>query len=151
MAYADPLDPLTPPGSEGMVTGDDRIRELKRAIIQRLLSVFVDVDVDPMQLKTSAIGSTVGFVNIATAVAQVILTMPAADALYMIFAFVEAGSSNDVSFAWARASSAGNYAIWGETKPAGSLMALTIAGADIRATQTTGANKTIHSVVLRVY
>ena len=55
MPYADPLDPLTPPGSEGMVQGDDRIRELKRALIQRLLSIVVDVDAVPLQLKTTAI------------------------------------------------------------------------------------------------
>lgn len=151
MAYVDPLDPLTPAGSDGIVNGDDRIRELKRALIQRLSTVFVDTNADPLQLKTTAIGAQSEFTNIATAVAQVILTMTAQDALYMVFAFVEAGNSADVSFAWARSSTAANYTLWGETKPAGSLVALTSVGADILATQTTGSNKDIHSVVLRVY
>lgn len=151
MAYADPLDPVTPAGSEGLVNGDDRIREMKRAIIQRLLSVFVDVDVDPLQLKITAISSQLVFANIATAVAQDVLTMTAADSLYMIFAFTEGNASADTSFAWARSSSADNYSLWGETKPAGSLMALTIVGAAVQATQTTGANKNIYAVILRVF
>lgn len=151
MPYADPLDPLTPGGSAGLVDGDDRIREMKRAIIQRLGSIVVDVDANPLQLKTTALGTQGVYANIATAVAQAILVMTAVDALYMIFSWVEGGPATDVTFGYARSSVNATYALWGETKPAANFIALSIAGATINATQTTGANKTIHSVAIRVY
>lgn len=50
MAFVDDLDPLTPDGSDLVSQGDDRIRETKRALIERLLSVFADVNADPMVL-----------------------------------------------------------------------------------------------------
>lgn len=48
MAYADPLDPATPGDGNFAGQGDDRIREFKRAMIQRLETFFADVDADPM-------------------------------------------------------------------------------------------------------
>jgi hypothetical protein len=48
MAYADPLDPATPGDGNFAGQGDDRIREFKRALIQRLETFFADVDADPM-------------------------------------------------------------------------------------------------------
>ena len=48
MPYVNPLDPATPAAGAFLSEGDDRIRELKLAIRERLLTVFADVDVNPL-------------------------------------------------------------------------------------------------------
>lgn len=48
MAYVDPLDVATPASGTDVSQGDDRIRELKRALVERLQKVFVDLNVDPL-------------------------------------------------------------------------------------------------------
>lgn len=59
MAYPDPLDPATPSDADISGQGDDRIREFKRAVIQRLLSFFTDVNVDPLVPKHGSIPVTI--------------------------------------------------------------------------------------------
>lgn len=59
MAYLSPLDPLTPPGTEAVGQGDDRMREMKAAIIERLASFFVGVDDDPLVPKPNSIPTSV--------------------------------------------------------------------------------------------
>lgn len=49
MAYTEALDPETPADGDLASEGDDSIRQFKRAIIERLLTVFKDVDVDPLE------------------------------------------------------------------------------------------------------
>lgn len=53
MPYADVFDLTTPTGAEGLSNGDDRIREFKRALSQRLLTLVEDVDADPLVLLAS--------------------------------------------------------------------------------------------------
>lgn len=48
MAYVDPIDPTTPGDGSDASLGDDRIRELKRALIERLATFFSNVDGDPL-------------------------------------------------------------------------------------------------------
>lgn len=55
MPFLEPLDPATPDGSASAGEGDDRIRELKRAIIERVESFFVDIEGDPWVPKLDAI------------------------------------------------------------------------------------------------
>lgn len=55
MAYVDPLDPISPPSTEAVGQGDDRIREFKRAIIERVESFFTGVDIDPWLPKDGSI------------------------------------------------------------------------------------------------
>lgn len=55
MAYGDPLDSTTPADSDFAGQGDDKIRELKRAIIQRLGSFFTNVDADPLVPKNASV------------------------------------------------------------------------------------------------
>lgn len=57
MAYADPLDPTTPGDLSIAGQGDDRIRELKRALIARLLTLVTDVNADPLVLKNLLIAT----------------------------------------------------------------------------------------------
>lgn len=59
MAYTDPtLDSTIPSQSEKVKLGASRIRNLTRAISQRLASVFVDPNVDPLALKPNTVGTT---------------------------------------------------------------------------------------------
>lgn len=55
MPYTNPLDATTPLDTDLLSAGDDSIRELKAAIRERLLTAFVDVDADPLQLLPAAI------------------------------------------------------------------------------------------------
>lgn len=49
MPYADPIDPATPADNTVVGLGDDRIRELKRALIARLQTIFQNIDNNPLQ------------------------------------------------------------------------------------------------------
>lgn len=55
MAYGDAFDVTSPADGDFMSLGDDAIRKLARAIHQRLESIIVDVDADPMVLKPAAV------------------------------------------------------------------------------------------------
>lgn len=57
MVYVNPLDPATPAATDPVGQGDDRMRELKAAVIERLASVFVDVNTDPMVLRDVSVGT----------------------------------------------------------------------------------------------
>ena len=51
MAYTIPFDPDTPTDADPVSSGDDRIREIKQALIERLGNIFVDVEADPWVIK----------------------------------------------------------------------------------------------------
>lgn len=55
MAYADPLDQTVPVENDFVSQGDDYIREVKRALRQRINSFFQDVDADPLVPKDGII------------------------------------------------------------------------------------------------
>jgi hypothetical protein len=56
MAFTNPLDPTTPTDLDWAYQGDDRIRELKAALIERLSQVIQGFpDTDPLKLKLSAL------------------------------------------------------------------------------------------------
>jgi hypothetical protein len=63
MAYIDPLEPATPLSTEVAGQGDDRIRELKRAIIERLETFFESIDGQPLTVKLDAINAATAFSN----------------------------------------------------------------------------------------
>lgn len=48
MAYADSVDPTQPPDSQVVSQGDDRIRETRAGFIERLSTIFADIDADPL-------------------------------------------------------------------------------------------------------
>jgi hypothetical protein len=56
MAFVYALDPLTPAAGEAASLGDDRIREFKNAMIERVNSRFVSVDADPWIIKSPGAG-----------------------------------------------------------------------------------------------
>lgn len=70
MAYADALDPLIPAGSEKRKFGDDDIRQLTRAVRQRLASFFNDVDIDPLTPKNLSIAGA-ALVDLAVLTAKI--------------------------------------------------------------------------------
>lgn len=55
MAYSNPLNPSTPADGNFLREGDDRIRELKSAIIERLETIFQSLDADPLVFINSVI------------------------------------------------------------------------------------------------
>lgn len=55
MAYVNPYNPATPADGDVSSQGDDRIRELKAAMIERLLTVFTDINLDPLTFKPGII------------------------------------------------------------------------------------------------
>lgn len=48
MVYVNPLDPLTPTDLDPADEGDDNLRGIKAALIERLETAFEDVDADPL-------------------------------------------------------------------------------------------------------
>jgi hypothetical protein len=58
MAYANPLDPTTPPDDEALSLGDDKIRQFKAAVIERLETLVTDVDADPLVLNPDTVPNT---------------------------------------------------------------------------------------------
>lgn len=54
MAYTNPLDPTTPAATDQVKDGDDRIREAKAALIERIQTFFTDTEAQPWQSKDSA-------------------------------------------------------------------------------------------------
>lgn len=52
MAFTYALDPTTPSGGEAAALGDDRIREFKNAMIERLQQLVSDYTTDPYKLKS---------------------------------------------------------------------------------------------------
>lgn len=68
MPYADPLDPTTPADNDVVSFGDDRIREFKRGLIQRLSTVFTNTDSDPLVFLAGIVpGAAVAALGIGTA------------------------------------------------------------------------------------
>lgn len=108
MAYADVLDETKPAGVDALSLGDDTIRTHIRAIRQRLASVFVNVDNDPLVLKDGATGNkltltrVIAGADIAAAVAKVVggdgtLVAPGATALAGAFSFSTASAAGTVN------------------------------------------------------
>lgn len=58
MPYANPLDPSTPSGGSNANQLDDRIREVKAAIIERLLTLVTDVNAQPLVLKPDVVNAS---------------------------------------------------------------------------------------------
>jgi hypothetical protein len=63
MAYADSLDDTSPLDTDLISLGDDAIRKLARALIERLESIIVDLDADPLVIKPDAIVPAAGSVT----------------------------------------------------------------------------------------
>lgn len=57
MAYSNPLDPSTPAGGAPANQLDDRIREVKAALIERLLTLVADVNAQPLVLNNNVIAT----------------------------------------------------------------------------------------------
>lgn len=57
MAYTRNWDNTSPAGGSQLSAGDDAIRAMKVDLDERLSSVFEDIDVDPLALKSTAVGS----------------------------------------------------------------------------------------------
>lgn len=58
MPYVDPFDLTTPADNTVVGLGDDRVRELKRALKERIESFFTGIDVDPWVPKAGVVGLT---------------------------------------------------------------------------------------------
>lgn len=56
MAYANELDPTTPTNLDPAHQGDDQIRGIKAAMIERLNTVFENIQADPLVPKVTVFG-----------------------------------------------------------------------------------------------
>lgn len=56
MAYVNPLDPLTPTDLDPADEGDDNLRQIKAALIERLETLVEDVDADPLVPRSEVFG-----------------------------------------------------------------------------------------------
>lgn len=63
MAYTQTIDEATPAGTDNASTADDQLRALKRDIKERLNSVFVDYNADPLVLKSTTRVRALNFEN----------------------------------------------------------------------------------------
>lgn len=71
MAYVNPLDPATPADSDPAAGGDDAIRQLKAALIERLKTVFPNFpDGDPLTYSLIDVGLAANRPNPPTAEGQ---------------------------------------------------------------------------------
>jgi len=59
MAYTQVINAASPANVDKVEFGALQIRELKRDLVERLASVFVDANADPLVLKASSVGTTV--------------------------------------------------------------------------------------------
>jgi hypothetical protein len=57
MAYIETFDTALPGGGRDLSLGDDDIRQMKRALLERLLTVVNDLDEDPLALKAAMVGT----------------------------------------------------------------------------------------------
>lgn len=73
--FDEALDPATPGGSDPVSSGDDMIRQFKRAMIERFESIIEDIDVEPWVLKRSAVVSS-GAIHNPAGAAGIILNVP---------------------------------------------------------------------------
>jgi hypothetical protein len=83
MAYPDPFNLATPADTDLRGQGDDRIRELKRALDQRFGTVFTGMDVDPLTFIAGIIpGAAIanGAINLARMAAGSVDTAQLLDA-----------------------------------------------------------------------
>lgn len=55
MVYVNPMNPATPADGDVSSQGDDRIREAKAAWIERLSTIFTDINVDPLVFRAGVI------------------------------------------------------------------------------------------------
>lgn len=83
MPFSNPLDPATPSGGSNANQLDDRIREVKAALIERLLTLVTDVDLNPLVMKplTVPVGALVdGAVTAPKLAANAVTQVAMADA-----------------------------------------------------------------------
>jgi|SRR3982750_34427 len=58
MVYVNPMNPATPADGDVTSQGDDRIREAKAAWIERLSTIFTDINLDPLVFRAGVIAGT---------------------------------------------------------------------------------------------
>lgn len=78
MPFSNPLDPATPSGGSNANQLDDRIREVKAALIERLLTLVTDVDLNPLVMKplTVPVGALVDNAVTTVKIADNAITQP---------------------------------------------------------------------------
>jgi hypothetical protein len=82
MVYPDPLNLATPADTDLRGQGDDRIREMKRALSQRFLTIFTDLDADPLAFIPGVISTAAladGAINLAKLAADSVDTSKLVD------------------------------------------------------------------------
>jgi hypothetical protein len=92
MAYINTFDPTTPTGANLVSQGDDRIREIKAALIERIESMVLDIDADPWTIL-----SATSITALATPAAMTVTTMKAFASTVSGAVLMGYGTTNDVA------------------------------------------------------
>ncbi len=153
MAHTDPFDILTPLNTEAVSNGDDRIRELKRALDERFVDLFEGWPVsDPLKILYNAMLTSIGFVGVASATPQVLFGVPLGiEAVYEVsMMLVGKPLIHTVSAMVASNSAGGTLVVYGMVVPAGGLSTITVSGGNIRGTHSEGTACTMTATLRRV-
>lgn len=142
MPLVEEYDVTDPANAEATSLGASRIRELKRAISERLLCYFMDWPT-PTQPVTNA--------AVVTATATEFFVLPLnVNAIYEVQAYTNAQPAQHCARAWFATSTDGSIIIMGHDTPAGSNVTITNVAGSIRVTHTAGANRSITATLKRV-
>lgn len=154
MAFIEIWDMATPSNLEGVTQGDDRIRELKRALNERMNSILQNWPAtDPLLIKHTAMFNQNAINGVPSATPTTVVVLPAGnvDATYMIHVRQVGGAAAQADTILVTTSSNNTQIVYGEVKPAGSLFTLTIAGGvNVQLAQTTGGSINVIASYRRV-
>jgi hypothetical protein len=152
MAYVEEYDPTKPPSTEAVGSGDDRIRELKRAITERLLQFFPGwPNTDPLVIDQTKLYTVVTSLAVPTGVASTFFNVPInIDAVYLVCAVLINQAATEEAVAYAGTSQNGTVSLFGHTAPGGSVVTITNVAGAIKVTHTAGANRDVKATLRRI-
>lgn len=157
MAFTNALDPLTPINTEAISNGDDRIRELKAALIERLAQVITGFpDTDPLSLVQTKMFTAQEFLASASGAQQTVVSGSGigVNGAYSIFAQLkdqEADKCVQGVFVWSSSGSVvPQFYLLNKVQGAGATVDLVIVGSSVKVVQTSGTAKDIRVTSRRI-
>lgn len=147
MAFSHTIDPTAPSGGSLLSNGDDAVRELAAAVLERLTSAFQDPDVDPMLVKNGSISkdqlsTATNLRSILRAQYNIVETIVSNGTTSWTIGVVGAALGDHVSVCWVTAP--------GDVAALGIIFGAYVSSADVvtvHAYNITGANRTLNDAI----